>query len=307
MNAAPLVSVIIPLYNKADTISRTLSSLVTQTYKNFEVIVVDDGSKDMGGDVVRAFGKIASLRYLRQENAGVSAARNRGAAEAKGEYICFLDADDEYLPDFLEEVVALQVAFPGLEAYATDFLHSSAFNKDALQARGEVSRYRIGCLDFPCFQKPRFHLCSMMIEKRAFEAVGGFALGHRNFEDYEMILKLALRACFALSSRRLFRYNEDSSERASLKPVPYENYHHWKLLEDECREDGDGRLKKFAAREILPTLVFNYRKKRYEANARVAELYPRMLKSTGVLGRLLLKRSVLGYFAAKILKKRLGL
>jgi glycosyltransferase involved in cell wall biosynthesis len=94
------ISVVIPLYNKARYVVRALESVAGQTYGDFEVIVVDDGSTDGGGDLVSEFGD-PRFKVVRQTNAGPGAARNRGAAEASGEFIAFLDADDSWMPEFL--------------------------------------------------------------------------------------------------------------------------------------------------------------------------------------------------------------
>src|SRR5437016_2066869 len=99
-------SVIVPLYNKAPYIKRTLDSIATQTFADFEVIVVDDGSTDGGADVVAGYSD-RRVRLLRQANAGPGSARNRGMDEATGEYLTFLDADDEWIPTFLETCVCL--------------------------------------------------------------------------------------------------------------------------------------------------------------------------------------------------------
>lgn len=97
----PKISVIIPLYNKAQHIARTLDSVFAQSFVDFEVIVVDDGSTDNGADIVRDYHD-RRFRLIQQKNAGPGAARNRGIREARADYITFLDADDEWLPGFLE-------------------------------------------------------------------------------------------------------------------------------------------------------------------------------------------------------------
>ncbi|MEJ2647390.1 MAG: glycosyltransferase family A protein [Sedimentisphaerales bacterium] len=94
------ISVIIPLYNKEKYIKRALDSVFAQTYQDFEVIVIDDGSTDEGAQIVRSYND-KRLRLIEQANAGPGAARNRGINESRAEYIAFLDADDEWLPDFL--------------------------------------------------------------------------------------------------------------------------------------------------------------------------------------------------------------
>jgi len=100
-----LISVIIPAYNTAHLIGRSIKSVLSQTYQNFEIIVVDDGSTDELNEVVTAFND-NRIQYIRHEvNRGGSAARNTGVQNAKGNYIAFLDSDDEWLPEKLEKQI----------------------------------------------------------------------------------------------------------------------------------------------------------------------------------------------------------
>lgn len=101
----PTFSVVIPLYNRADIVPTTIRSVLDQDFRDFEIIVVDDGSKDDPEPVVAAIGD-PRIRYVRQDNAGGGAARNRGIEEARGRYIAFLDSDDQFLPGKLSIMAA---------------------------------------------------------------------------------------------------------------------------------------------------------------------------------------------------------
>ena len=114
------VSVIIPLFNKAPFIERALRSVAAQTFADFEIIVVDDGSTDGGLRIVEKFTD-SRLHIIRQENAGPGAARNRGLREARGEFVAFLDADDEWLPQFLSESVGLLDQNPNAGAVTSGY------------------------------------------------------------------------------------------------------------------------------------------------------------------------------------------
>ena len=115
-----LVSVIIPTYNRAHLISRAIKSVLNQTYQDFEIIIIDDGSEDGSAGVVKIIDD-NRIKLICQENRGVSAARNRGIEEAKADLIAFLDADDEWRPRFLETVLRLRDRYPEAGAYATAY------------------------------------------------------------------------------------------------------------------------------------------------------------------------------------------
>lgn len=108
---SPRISVVVPLYNKARTVLRTLQSIAVQTFGDFEVLIVDDGSTDDSAALVESVAD-PRFRMIRQANAGPGAARNRGIAEARADLVAFLDADDVWLPRFLETATAQMDANP---------------------------------------------------------------------------------------------------------------------------------------------------------------------------------------------------
>ena len=117
-------SVIVPIYNKAPYVEKAIRSIFDQTFRDFDLIVVDDGSTDGSDKIVEKLisenlKPIASL--IRQPNQGVSTARNNGVAASSGEYICFLDADDWWEPTFLEEMDAMISAIPNAGIYGTSY------------------------------------------------------------------------------------------------------------------------------------------------------------------------------------------
>ena len=127
---APTISVVIPAFNAEAYVAETLESVLAQTYRDFEIILVDDGSTDQTAAVVQSFG--GSIRYIRTDNRGPSHARNTGIRAAKGQYIAFLDADDLWVP----EKLALQVDFlqnrPHIGLVFGDML---TFNQDGVDLR----------------------------------------------------------------------------------------------------------------------------------------------------------------------------
>ncbi|WP_406683349.1 glycosyltransferase family 2 protein [Seonamhaeicola sp. MEBiC1930] len=115
----PFFSVIIPLYNKEFFIKDTLSSVINQTFKDFEIIIIDDGSTDKSYDVVNSFND-DRIQIIRQKNSGLCASRNKGINHAKGKFIAFLDADDLWMVDFLETINYLIKNHPEQVVFATN-------------------------------------------------------------------------------------------------------------------------------------------------------------------------------------------
>ena len=215
-----MISIVIPLYNKENTIARALDTVLAQTYQDFEVVVVDDGSTDGGAAVVEQYADLR-IRLIRQANAGVSAARNKGIAEAKGEYVAFLDADDEWMPEFLEEIVTLQQEFPECKAQATNYTFNSygvksptILRKIPFQGeRGVLTNYfEVAC----CSHPPVCSIC-VCIQRTLLQNIGGFPLGIRSGEDLLTWARTAVRTQWAYSMKTLAQYNLD---QLSFKDTP---------------------------------------------------------------------------------------
>lgn len=117
---SPETSIVLPTYNRAETLRRAIGSVLAQTYSEWELIVVDDGSTDATPDI--DFSCDPRIRVIRQENAGVAAARNTGLAASRGDYIAFLDSDDEWLPHFLEVSIGYLKSSPTDDYVACEFL-----------------------------------------------------------------------------------------------------------------------------------------------------------------------------------------
>src|SRR5215472_5885931 len=115
----PLISIVMPTYNRADTIQRAIASIRAQSWSEWELIVVDDGSTD--DTASRLAGVDPRIRLLRQENQGVTAARNTGLVAVKGELVAFLDSDDEWLPHHLALAAAFFAAHPGEHLFTSEF------------------------------------------------------------------------------------------------------------------------------------------------------------------------------------------
>ena len=135
-------SVVIPLYNKEHYIEATIQSVLNQTCRDFEVLVVDDGSKDHSLALARKF-ESERVCIIPQENQGVSVARNTGILNAQGEFICFLDADDEWRPDYLATIDELTVQYPESAIFVTAYAVNMGNGKINYSTRLEPET---GCL-----------------------------------------------------------------------------------------------------------------------------------------------------------------
>ncbi len=215
----PVVSVVIPLYNKEPYVSRALDSVLNQTFQEFEIIVIDDGSTDKGAEIVKSFTD-SRIRLIQQENEGVSAARNKGIEEAKADLIAFLDSDDEWTPSFLEIILRLREKYPEAGAYATAYKKRFPnMNEKKLYFFGLPEHQNEGLLAsyFKSVIKGKLPVRSsnVAIPKNVFYEVGKFPLSVRWGEDTDMWGRIALKYPIAFSMNVCSVYNIDALNSAS--------------------------------------------------------------------------------------------
>ncbi|MDD3324191.1 MAG: glycosyltransferase family A protein [Sulfurospirillaceae bacterium] len=179
-----MFSVIIPCYNSEKTLHIALSSVASQTFKDFEIVIVDDGSTDATKQVVETFFQNTTLsyRYIYQENAGAGSARNLAVKHSSGDFLAFLDADDEWRADKLEMQYAL------ICEKKARFI-SSSYTFDSFTQDGEVVLQKYNFRDFLFFN--RTSTPCTVVERRLFDEVGGFLDSQRYSEDYHLWLKIS--------------------------------------------------------------------------------------------------------------------
>jgi glycosyltransferase involved in cell wall biosynthesis len=217
---AAVFSVIIPLYNKRATIRRTLDSVFAQEGSDFDVIVVNDGSTDGGEDIVAAL-RDRRITLLSQENQGVSAARNRGAAASSAPYLAFIDADDEWTPSFLPGMRNLIARCPDAALYAGGFIRHG--RRDA----SRVTLYGMGhdraCRYIELFRawRKREIMCmgSVVFARQAFLELGGFDTSIRQNEDWILFARLALAGYRVAYCRDHVLHYHNLAGSASKRPT----------------------------------------------------------------------------------------
>ncbi len=258
MNNVPVISIVIPLYNKGKYIARALDSVFAQTFEDYEVIVVDDGSTDNGPDVVRQYADLR-LRLIKQANAGPGAARNRGIKESNAKYVAFLDSDDEWLPNFL----------------AVSCLHLKQNTNCALTTVGfyfnEVSGQKVNQFEYGCWRLPQridpinlkrelniisvgTVLCRKVILKRY---SGFYENGCFYGEDSFLWLKVILNHTIFRDPEPLFIYHIEASglalfaKKSFYPPQPYLSVP--KSIREMCPSNYYSVLEKFLSYWALKT------------------------------------------------------
>lgn len=182
------VSVIIPCYNAQEYIAQAIKSVLMQTYKNIEIIIVNDGSVDKSEKIIKSF-QDRRIKYIKQKNSGVAITRNTGIKNATGKYIAFLDADDLYEKDKIEQELFFLKKHPGFDLVYCDMAHfydgcpKKLFSHQGPRPQGEVFQDLLH--QFFC------QLNTVLIPKTIFDQVGAFDEKSRHSEEWDLYLRIA--------------------------------------------------------------------------------------------------------------------
>lgn len=221
-----LISVVIPVYNKENYIANTLNKVLMQTYTDFEILVVDDGSTDASENIVKSFSD-SRITLIKQQNQGVSVARNTGIKHAIGEFIALLDADDYWAPNFLEEMVNAINHYPEFDIFAAG--RTSVFDNQSLRyyhyllpKEGETAQ--IDYIKIIASYLPPLNSSNGVIKKETFMQSGGFSPGQKNHEDHTLWLKMMTTRNLIFVNKPLCFYLKNVPESASGNALRFVDY-----------------------------------------------------------------------------------
>lgn len=223
-------SIVMPLYNKEYSVIKAIQSIISQKYDRWELIIIDDGSTDLSYDIVKQFiskKEISDLdiKLVHQDNQGVSAARNKGVAESKYSYVCFLDADDEWYPDFLSKINNLMKLYPNGNMYSLQHvicinnkknIRNKCLYKDGF--KGYVENFFKASMVGSIVNSSK-----VCINKSEFNKIGGFPVGYKAGEDLFIWIQLALNGKAILDNTVGVRINviSDNSRIGRGVSIPY--------------------------------------------------------------------------------------
>lgn len=258
-------SVIIPLYNKAPYVRKALESVLSQTFRDFELIVVDDGSTDESMAIAQSVLDGCDLphRLIHQDNAGVSTARNNGVAAAQGDFVSFLDADDWWAPTFLEKMDELIQVYPGAGIYGTNYFYvKNGVEKVCLA--GIDTGYINYCKVYAERLRMPLTSISVSISRDIFNSYKGFNAALKLGEDFDLWIKIALHSKVAFLNEPLAYYNQDVDPawRGTGHLVPPQEHMLWNLdhLSEEERNNPDFKelIDNLRTYSLLPYYLSNH-------------------------------------------------
>ena len=208
-------SVIIPLYNKTPYVEKAIGSVLSQTFTDYELVIMDDGSKDDSFEIAKkAIEFHAHCRLYEQQNAGVSMARNNAVAHSQGEYLCFLDADDWWEPTFLEEMDKFIKTFPEAGIYGTNYtIVNETKRKTRVANVGVDNGFEKGYINYCQVYAKTMYMPlwtgAVCIPRNVFDEMQGFPQGIKLGEDFLLWIRIALKYKVAFLNKPLSNYNQD--------------------------------------------------------------------------------------------------
>jgi len=238
-----MISIIIPLYNKASNIKKTIQSILSQDYQDFEMIIVNDGSTDNSVEIINNSFCDDRITIIQQENKGASAARNRGVEASRFTYLSFIDADDEWEPDYLTKIVESINLFPHAEMFCTAGLLKSESGDIKYRAKKSLND-TIKIIDF--FKNPYFYTntSSVVVTKSIFLASGKFPENLKSNEDVACLHKLSFLTTVVYCGKPLSIYNRGTEGHLSnvvhfsvpVNLVKRINYVHEGWISTNCKD-----------------------------------------------------------------------
>lgn len=212
LTLTPRVSVIIPVYNGDRYIVQAVKSVLSQTYKNWEIIIVDDGSTDNTRQLLEPY--LNTIQYVYQENQGAAGARNRACQLAKGEFLAFLDSDDLFLPDKLAKQIAYFDANPALDMVQTGWFIMDETGENISEVKPWQQAPKLDLTSFILYKCVR--PSAMMLRREWWESLGGFDGQLPPTEDLDFALRLCLKGCQAVWLEEILTgYRQHSSNLMS--------------------------------------------------------------------------------------------
>ncbi len=272
-------SVIMPVYNKEHLVAASIESVLNQTYPQFELICVDDGSKDNSLQVIQSF-KDNRIQVISQENGGESVARNRGIKAARNEYIAFLDSDDLWLPDYLEKMNNLIDYYPDADVFGCSYLHTlveeGTLEKAIAEKKNNTDIYIENYFDFVLNHEQSLTASTTTLRKKVLAKVGEFPIGLRNWVDLDLWARVGLYYNVAFTERVCAIYNDVpgsvSKVKAKLHAPTFDNYREYMKAPDIT----ENRKKSFREYVIKEKMYSAYQQYMWDKNGikAILELLP---------------------------------
>ena len=251
INNQKLISVIIPTFNRAKLIKDAINSVIGQTYQNFELLIIDDGSTDNTSEVVNSIGD-TRIKYIYQENTGVSRARNNGIENASGEYIAFLDSDDLWHPEKLEKQALVLDQNPDVDI-VTNSSQYQTFLNDIIGIKYNRAKNQKEVISLMLLYQDMVYTGTpvLCVRKSIFEKSGMFDEEMRFCEDWDLFFRMALVGK-VYNIPEILTYVRSHTDNVT-KTSPVNNFKDGKLL----------FLNKAFSNELLPPEMLQLKKRAY--------------------------------------------